>query len=122
MLPFVPLLVGLLTAGYVVYKYWDQIVEWASKLIPELKEFISTKMRGLSSAIAFFAENIKTAWTAIKCKVFFRDNVNDKWYEKEGVKEISESKVPAGIRAKLKREREPDVTEIMELETGVSAG
>ena len=93
-----------------------------SELIPELKEFIATKMRGLSSAIAFFDENIKTAWTAIKCKVFFRDNANDKWYEKEGVKEISESAVPAGIRAKLKREREQDVTEIMELETGVSVG
>ena len=122
MLPFVPLLIGILTAGYLVYKYWDQIVEWASNLVPELKDFIAAKMRKFASAIAFFAEKIRNAWAAIKCKVFYRDPATNKFYEQEGIKEIEENQVPADIRAKLMREREPNVTREMELMTGTSIG
>lgn len=122
MLPFIPALVAILTAGYLVYKYWDQIVEWASDLVPELKEFIATKMRKLASVIAFFAEKIRSAWAAIKCKVFYRDPETKKFYEQEGIKEIEESQVPADIRAKLMREQEPNITREMELQTGTSVG
>lgn len=122
MLPFIPALIAILTAGYLVYKYWDQIVAWASDLVPELKEFIAEKMRKFASVIAFFAEKIRSVWAAIKCKVFYRDPATKKFYEQEGIKEIEESQVPADIRAKLMREQEPNITREMELQTGTSVG
>ena len=110
------------TGAYLICKKWPEVVKWASALIPELKRFLTEEplVRGMESAITFFGEKINNEKALIKCRTFLHDRERDKWFEKAGITEISASAVPPHIRNRMAREKDPDITHEMELETRTS--
>lgn len=118
----VPLLVAAAVAAaggaaYYVYKHWDEICEWFSGFLTNLKASIAQKMRGIANAAVIIGEKIRTGVAQLKHKLFYKEE--GKWMEETTKREVTEDEVPPYIRAKIAKQ-EADITQDMELELGMS--
>lgn len=99
--------------GYLIYKNWDQIVNWLSGFVSALKEAFLKKMRGIAHAAQVVGQKIKDGIAAIKHKLFYKEDGH--WIEETTKREIPEDQVPPFIRKKIARQ-ENDISEEMEEE------
>lgn len=114
---WIPILAFL--GGMAVVKFWDEIVDWLSKLVSKLKEMLVGLAKGALYGACVVAALVDMAVTAIKHKLFYKENGN--WYEKTTIRQIPASEVPPSIRKRLKRVgQENDVTDEIEAETGLT--
>ena len=97
--------------------HWDEIKEFFSNFLTELKASIAEKMHDIAHAAIIVGEKIKEGVVAIKHKLFYKEE--DRWMEETTKREVIEDEVPPYIRAKIARQ-EADITHEMELELGMS--
>ena len=87
----VPLLVAAAVAAaggaaYYVYKHWDEICEWFSGFLTNLKASIAQKMRGIANAAVIIGEKIRTGVAQLKHKLFYKEE--GKWMEETTKREV----------------------------------
>ena len=104
-------------AAFFVYKHWDELKDFFSNFITNLKEAISKKMRGIANAAIIVGEKVRDGIAQIKHKLFYKEE--GKWIEEVTKREVTEEEVPPFIRAKIAKQ-EADITQEMELELGMS--
>ena len=96
---------------------WDEIKEFFSNFLTELKASINEKMHDIANAAVIVGEKVKEGVVAIKHKLFYKEE--GRWVEETTKCEAIEDEVPPYIRAKIARQ-EADITQEMEMELGMS--
>ena len=113
----IPLIIGGIIAAaggaYVIYKNWDQIVDWLSGFVNALKEAFSKFKKNVAHAAQVVGQKMKDGLAAIKHKLFYKED--GKWIEEVTKRELPEDEVPPFIRAKIAKQ-ERDITNEMEEE------
>lgn len=101
-MPLIPILVAIFGGLYAVFKYWDEIMNWLDRCLPEAKRAIDEALKNIAHAADIFAKHVKNAMAEIKYSVFFKEN--NKWIEGFVTREVPEEEVPPHIRAKIARQ------------------
>ena len=119
----IPVLIGLgaLIGGVALVASWDKIVKWLSDFVSRLKKNWEKLKIDIPHGARIFGDLIIEGLDHL-CKIMHKlyYQENGQWIEETTTRKVDESKVPAAIRRKCKRNQEMDITEAMELETGLT--
>lgn len=91
--------------GAVVYKFWDEIVQFAAKVYDALPERLKKKIQGFVAVIKKAGQKLLNV-----IKNYAYDPVEDQWTEHTTEKVVSAKDVPEHIR-KAAEKREVDISE-----------
>ena len=121
MIPLGLVLIGLGVVAIV--SCWDDILEWLSDFLPRVANFIRTIGKTLGPMAEYVTEMIgellDKASTAIKHYLYYKQN--GQWIEETTKRILPESELPPRIKRKLRRKgQEEDITDEIELETGLT--
>lgn len=110
-----PVLMGLgaLAVGFAVVKYWDEIINWLSDLVCELKRAWDEFKSNIAHAAAIFIKRVADGLAHIAHKIYYKEN--RQWMEQTTTRQVDEDEVPPHIRNKISRQ-ERDVTPDFERE------
>lgn len=91
----IPVLVALGVGLVAVVAFWDEIVNWLEDFIPKVEEVF----RNIAHGAQVIGEKVRSAYVAIKHKIYWQEN--NKWMEQTTTREVEASEVPPHIRNKV---------------------
>jgi hypothetical protein len=99
MLPIVwgILAISAAVAGYAVYNYWEEIQEWAKRILPG----ILTMVKGVVSGRL---ELVREGYEFIKRVIVF-ELIRGEYYQHTRSEKVSASEVPDDIKEELRRKQ-----------------
>lgn len=106
MIPVLLLAGAAALIGAVVYKFWDEIVQFAVKVYNHLPERIRKKIQGFVSTIQKIGKKLLNV-----IKNYAYDPVEDQWTEHTTEKIVNANDVPEHIRNKVQKSEEVDISE-----------
>ena len=119
----IPVLIGLgaLIGGVALVASWDKIVKWLSDFVSRLKKNWEKLKIDIPHGARIFGDLIIEGLDHL-CKIMHKlyYQENGQWFEETTTRKVDESEVPAVVRNKFKNNQETDITEAMELETGLT--
>lgn len=101
---------GLLVGTGLVFAFWNDIVSWLKRAVQKVKEILGV----VSYGFRVFVRKMREA--LIEISKHYSKNKENKWQETIITKEISESEVPAEIRAKARMYEDTDITNELEMQ------
>lgn len=96
--------------GALLVSFWDEIVNWLKKVVHKVADLIKRTVVGVKIFLKKMSEAIKEI-----AKNYSQDE-NGRWHETIVTREIPESEVPADILAKVRKSKEIDVSNELELQ------
>ena len=106
--------------GVAIVAYWSEIVDWLKDFLPKLKGFWDTYKSNLPHAAIIAGDFVfeqGTKLARIMHKLYYKEG--DQWMLQTTTRKCDEAEVPAVIKNKMNRNREADITEEIEEETGL---
>ena len=105
---------GVLAAGMVAFKYWDEIVDWLKDFVSTLANLFVTVASGIWHAAGVFVKFIKEGLVATQHKLYYKEN--EQYIERITTRTIPESELPAWVKAKMNNTQETDISDEVERE------
>ncbi len=106
------ILLGAAIIG-IVATFWKEIVEWIQKAINK----VASMVRGVVVGVKVFVRKIGEAFKEVSRHY---SKVDETWQETIVTRTVSESEVPAEIRARANNVYELDITDELELQLSAS--
>lgn len=112
----VPLLIalGLALGGVVAFAFWDQIKEWLSDLIVQIRSAFNRAAHYIKHAARVLGSAIRNAIAKIKHQLYYQEE--GQWFVKTTTAEISEDEVPPEIMAQINNQENVNITDTMSRE------
>jgi len=101
---------GLLVGTGLVVAFWNDIVSWIREAVQKVTEKLKIALQGFRVFVRKIQEGIQ------EISKLYSKNKENKWQETIITKPISESEVPAEIRAKARMSEDTDITHDLEMQ------
>lgn len=95
---------GLLLGAGLLTAFWNDVVSWIKRAVQKVKEILGVVSYGFTVFVRKIEEGLK------EISKHYTKNQNNTWQETIITKQISESEVPAEIRAKASMYHDTEIT------------